>query len=532
MQLLGSSNRWHILVNLVSAIFEMADFLSSKKPVIAVDLDEVLGDFVPAIAEWHNNTYGTKLLPSHFFSYAFKDVWGGTDAESVEKVHQFFETDYFKNMKPINEAREVLTRLKEKFEFVVVTSRQHTIADETRRWLGEHYNNIFAEVYFGNHWSKDAPNPDLAGKNKTSKPDMCKRVNALAIIDDSTKYAYQCAPLLKKVILFGNYAWNQTYGETIVESEYKNVVRLSKWVEVEQELLSLLNDTIYPASTPSITEGALFQYTSTPCQLQAFESGVIGSKNVLIMVGGLTDGLLACPYVPALSIACKAHSYALIQPILRSSYCQFGMQTLANDVEDLNSLVDFLRSNRGDDLAITFIGHSTGCQIAVTFCKTSQLARNFVKKIVLQAPVSDREALLLEESKDFVENLIVTANNLVEAGKGRQIVHSLYGIAPLTATRTLDLFSEGGLDDMFSSYLTDEQLKNRLGHMKAFQTMISISLDDQYVPAGVYPLMGKRMKDAMNADLLIEIADADHSLRQGQDAMGIFMKSLLNFVFV
>jgi hypothetical protein len=44
--------------------------------------------------------------------------------------------------------------------------------------------------------------------------------------------------------------------------------------------------------------------------------------------------------------------------------------------------------------------------------------------------------------------------------------------------------------------------------------------------------MGKRMKDAMNADLLIEIADADHSLRQGQDAMGIFMKSLLNFVFV
>ena len=109
---------------------------------------------------------------------------------------------------------------------------------------------------------------------------------------------------------------------------------------------------------------------------------------------------------------------------------------------------------------------------------------------MLQAPVSDREALLLEESNDFVENLIVNANNLVEAGKGRRLSIQ-YGIAPLTATRTLDLFSEGGLDDMFSSYLTEEQLKNRLGHMKAFQTMISISLDDQYVPAGVYPLMGK-----------------------------------------
>ena len=301
-----------------------------------------------------------------------------------------------------------------------------------------------------------------------------------------------------------------------MENEFKNVVRLSKWVEVENELLSLLNDAIYPAGTPSITEGALFQYTSTPCQLQAFESGAIGSKNVLIMVGGLTDGLLACPYVPRLSTACKNHSYALIQPVLRSSYCQFGMQTLANDVEDLNSLVNFLRSSRGDDLEITFVGHSTGCQIAVTFCKTSQLAHNFVKNVVLQAPVSDREALLLEKSKDFVEKLIVTANNLVEVGKGRQIVHSLYGIAPLTATRTLDLFSEGGQDDMFSSYLTDEQLKERLGHMDSFQTMISISLEDQYVPAGVYPLLGQRLKDAMNADLLIEIANADHSLRQGR----------------
>lgn len=252
---------------------------------------------------------------------------------------------------------------------------------------------------------------------------MCKRVNAMAIIDDSTKYAYQCAPLLKKVILFGNYAWNQTYGEKqiVVENEFKNVVRLSKWVEVENELLSLLNDAIYPAGTPSITEGALFQYTSTPCQLQAFESGAIGSKNVLIMVGGLTDGLLACPYVPRLSTACKSHSYALIQPVLRSSYCQFGMQTLANDVEDLDSLVNFLRSSRGDDLEITFVGHSTGCQIAVTFCKTSQLAHDFVKNVVLQAPVSDREAFLLEKPKDFVEKLIATATELVEVGKGRQI---------------------------------------------------------------------------------------------------------------
>ena len=58
-----------------------------KKPVIAVDLDSS-GDFVQRlrVAQQYlrNEAFAVAL-----FSYAFKDVWGGTDAESVEKVHQF-----------------------------------------------------------------------------------------------------------------------------------------------------------------------------------------------------------------------------------------------------------------------------------------------------------------------------------------------------------------------------------------------------------------------------------------------------------
>jgi hypothetical protein len=524
------------------------------KPVIAVDLDEVLGDFIPALVAWHNDRYQTKLVPSDFFSYTFKEVWGGTDAESVEKVHTFFTTDYFVNIKPVPQAKEVLERLKSHFEFVVVTSRQHVIAAETRRWLKEHYNNIFTEVYFGNHWSKDAPNPDLAAKNKTSKPDMCKRVNAIAIIDDSTKYAYQCAPFLKKVILFGNYAWNQNYINSsnsnseeeektnniiVVENEFNNVIRLTKWVDVEAELMKLLlpsnsnsNNNLYSSKKiPQINNGTLFQYTATPCPLQAFESGVVGANNVIIMLGGLTDGLLACSYVSMLSSVCFRHSFALIQPVLRSSYCQFGMQTLESDVEDLSALVGLLKETRGDDLKITIIGHSTGCQIAVMFCKHATLATKYVDKIVLQAPVSDREAMVLEESAEYVENLTSIAKKHIQDGKGNKIVHTLYGIAPLTAVRTVDLFSRGGKDDMFSSDLTVSELNGRLGHMKSFKTLISISLDDQYVPKGVYPTLSLKLKDAMSAHTLLEIPNADHSLRNDEKAKEIFIDEITKFIF-
>ena len=54
----------------------------AKKPVIAVDLDEVLGQFVPAIVAFHNATYGSSYTAEDFFSYRFADVWQCHDDEA------------------------------------------------------------------------------------------------------------------------------------------------------------------------------------------------------------------------------------------------------------------------------------------------------------------------------------------------------------------------------------------------------------------------------------------------------------------
>ena len=35
---------------------------------------------------------------------------------------------------------------------MVVTSRQHVIQDATRQWLNKHFEGIFEDVLFGNHW--------------------------------------------------------------------------------------------------------------------------------------------------------------------------------------------------------------------------------------------------------------------------------------------------------------------------------------------------------------------------------------------
>lgn len=59
---------------------------ANAKPVVAVDVDEVLGKFVSQLAAFHNEAYGTSLTLRDFHSYHFRDVWGGTDDEATTKV--------------------------------------------------------------------------------------------------------------------------------------------------------------------------------------------------------------------------------------------------------------------------------------------------------------------------------------------------------------------------------------------------------------------------------------------------------------
>eukprot|EP00730_Choanoeca_flexa_P018267 TRINITY_DN8876_c0_g1_i1.p1 TRINITY_DN8876_c0_g1~~TRINITY_DN8876_c0_g1_i1.p1 ORF type:complete len:137 (+),score=34.28 TRINITY_DN8876_c0_g1_i1:71-481(+) len=136
--------------------------MEQTRPVIAVDLDEVLGYFVQSLARWHNEAYGTTYTQSHFFSYTFKDVWGGTAEESTTKVHAFFESDYFQQqVAPVPGALEALQQLKQRYQLVIVTSRQHSIEEVlvTNGILGLNFESFFFSdgPFFGNDERTFAP---------------------------------------------------------------------------------------------------------------------------------------------------------------------------------------------------------------------------------------------------------------------------------------------------------------------------------------------------------------------------------------
>jgi uncharacterized HAD superfamily protein len=225
---LGTSGR----NNRVVSIFYMTT-CETKKPIIAVDIDEVLTPFVKHLLDFYNKRFPeNQILLENFHSYQFWEVWGGTMHEANNLVDEFFKSDDFKSQQPLEHAVQTLQKLKERFELVIVTSRQHAIKDHTHEFLDKYYPGIFSSVLMGNHYGKEGV--------KKSKPDMCKEIGAVLLIDDSLDYARQCAEANLDAILFGDYPWNRTKYDL-----HENIVRVAHWKDVEQAIDKILEKRKY-----------------------------------------------------------------------------------------------------------------------------------------------------------------------------------------------------------------------------------------------------------------------------------------------
>ena len=259
-----------------------------------------------------------------------------------------------------------------------------------------------------------------------------------------------------------------------------------------------------PFSNYGVLTGQLFLYAGGRAAFESPSPPISSTEKLsekkLILLGGLSDGLLPCPYTDMLEKACQDQSWSLVQPIISSSYTGFGNGSLERDCNELQELMRYLIEFRnGKEFAI--VGHSTGCQDAVYFLENAESSLvSRLKMVALQAPVSDREGAMQQEG--YTEN-IASAEKMVQDGKGQEMVPRSYFWAPITAKRFVDLFSIGGVDDYFSSDYTDDELAQRLQHVgthpNLHTALVAFSGSDEYIPSHVdRKLLSKRLVDAMN----------------------------------
>lgn len=152
----------------------------------------------------------------------------------------------------------------------------------------------------------------------------------------------------------------------------------------------------------------------------------------------------------------------------------WAASSIARDADDMSKIIAYLKEQRpGGKMVI--MGHSTGCQDCMEYLigKNAE-KRPVVDGIILQAPVSDREALNRTLPEAFMNESNQLAMKMCQEGKDKdclpnRLTKPAFGRVGVTARRWVDLVSPApnhdGADDYFSSDLSDDRLKNTFGKL-------------------------------------------------------------------
>ncbi|EPS63304.1 hypothetical protein M569_11482, partial [Genlisea aurea] len=195
------------------------------KIMIAVDLDEVLGSFLSALNQFMAAHYSRNHSVSEYHVYEFFKIWNCSPSEADIRVHEFFDTAYFREgIDPIPGASEALHRLSETCSMSIVTSRQNVIKQHTVNWIEKHYPGLFQEIHFGNHFALD-------GKSRP-KSEICRSLGAKVLIDDNPRYAVECAEVGIRVLLF-DYRNSYPWCKSKAADDHPLVKKVESWKEVE-----------------------------------------------------------------------------------------------------------------------------------------------------------------------------------------------------------------------------------------------------------------------------------------------------------
>jgi len=211
---------------------------------------------------------------------------------------------------------------------------------------------------------------------------------------------------------------------------------------------------------------------------------------------------LSIPLLPELSSTLRDSKLAsVVQFIMRSSYAGYGTTSLDTDAKDVVHLMKELKL-RGKTRVI-LCGHSTGTQDVVHLLRWLQSNQGsdlpLVSGAILLAPVSDREAFLIEITEEVLKERVAQSEAKVKEKIGHEITPRDWGYEnlPCSYNRFLSLSKRLGQEDMWSSDLSEEEMRGIIGHVEV-PTLVIFAGSDEYVPEFVdKKVLVRKLEDVM-----------------------------------
>jgi uncharacterized HAD superfamily protein len=198
----------------------------STKPVIAVDIDDVIAAHAPAFIEYSNQKFGTHLTIEDNQDHWGK-VWKVEHDEVEKRATEYHESGYIATYGIIDGAFEALKLLKKRFNLVILTTRRNSINHLTHEWINKYYPDIFDDIVFAGFF-------DVPTKNSVNmtKAELAKQIGVEYLIDDQFKHCKAASDVGIKAILFGDYPWNRE------EKLPPNITQVKDWAGVLEFFLN------------------------------------------------------------------------------------------------------------------------------------------------------------------------------------------------------------------------------------------------------------------------------------------------------
>ncbi len=176
-----------------------------SKPVIAIDIDDVIASSTEALRLLVNERFNASLEPEHYrvageyWGY-YERVWQehgvATDID-YDAVQSEMVVDQ-SHVPLLPGASFAIGQLSKKYDIALVTARNFTWEKATLEWLEEHFGDVFIGVHFAGNKHRTT--------DKT-KGELCKDVGAFLLIDDNADHCRSALAAGLDAILFGDYGW-------------------------------------------------------------------------------------------------------------------------------------------------------------------------------------------------------------------------------------------------------------------------------------------------------------------------------------
>ena len=194
--------------------------MNSSKNIIWIDLDEVLADSVKYVIEYHNNKInGKTIFFDNITDYNLENMFDIDTSTAIEWFMKWQINDEKNlNVNPIEWAKKKLVELKNKWYILkIVTARNsERLWNYTSNWIEKYYENLFSDIIFANHYSK----------NHRAKSAICKDHNIWCMVEDNPYYAQELWENNIQTYLLEK-PWNRH-----LTNLHENIIPVKNWREI------------------------------------------------------------------------------------------------------------------------------------------------------------------------------------------------------------------------------------------------------------------------------------------------------------